>query len=302
MDARGEFSPDMSTKKAARRALSKRMRVVAQRIAPVADQTGDDPEPIHRLRVATRRATACLDAFGACLPGKRAKRVKKMLKGLRQAAGGLRDLDVLDALFRDLAVEEPAIAPALGDVIVWCEGERGAARARIAEAVEACPPRRVKRAGLWLEASARKAEIDGEKYSDLGAYGLARIEALNRGLAEWAELRPRTPESLHNARIEAKRLRYALEWFGVCLDPEVAEGLRADLRALHDAMGGYNDLVVMGARLEELAGLGVLDEGRARAVMAALEPRRESARGEAERLLDAFGSRWLGPSESGEGP
>lgn len=302
MGARGGFSPGMSTKKAARKAVHDRLRVVARRLGPAADPPEDDPDPIHRLRVATRRATACLDAFGPCLRDKEARRVRQMLKGLRRAAGGLRDLDVLGALFRGLAVEEPAIAPALGDVIVWCEGERGAARGLLSEAVEACPPRRLERAGLRLAASARKAEIDGEKHGRLGPYGLARIGALNRGLSDWIELRPRTPESLHNARIEAKRLRYALEWFAVCLDPEIASGVRRDLRGLHEVMGGYNDLVVAGTRLEEMAGLGVLDEERAGSILAVLEPRRESARAEAERLLDGFWSHWLGPSESGEGP
>ena len=67
-------------------------------------------EPVHRLRTSTRRIEAQLELL-ALLPGlpdhtKPAKKARKLLKKLRQAAGSIRDLDVQ----RDLLKEQTASA------------------------------------------------------------------------------------------------------------------------------------------------------------------------------------------------
>src|SRR5262249_9204837 len=56
-----------------------------------------DPEHVHQLRVGTRRARAALDIFALCLPPKAHKNAKKLLRGLRRAAGEARDWDVFRA-------------------------------------------------------------------------------------------------------------------------------------------------------------------------------------------------------------
>ena len=53
-----------------------------------------DPEYVHQLRVATRRADAALRIFAPCLPGKVHKKARHRLRRLRQAAGAAHDWDV----------------------------------------------------------------------------------------------------------------------------------------------------------------------------------------------------------------
>ena len=64
-----------------------------------------DKEPVHRLRTSTRRIEAQLELL-SLLPGlpdhsKSEKKVRKLLKRLRRAAGSVRDLDVQRSLIQD---------------------------------------------------------------------------------------------------------------------------------------------------------------------------------------------------------
>src|SRR5438445_799947 len=90
----GGLTADMRLTDAAKRILSVRLRAVGE-VLPRAVQEADcDPEYVHQLRVATRRADAALRIFSACLPRKTYKAARRRLRGLRQAAGAARDWDV----------------------------------------------------------------------------------------------------------------------------------------------------------------------------------------------------------------
>jgi CHAD domain-containing protein len=54
----------------------------------------DDIEPLHDMRVATRRLRAALEVFRPCFPSKRYKRTLKRVKALADALGRRRDSDV----------------------------------------------------------------------------------------------------------------------------------------------------------------------------------------------------------------
>lgn len=73
--------------------------VVAVRIDEVLEHAAgaerlDDLEPLHDLRVATRRLRAALEMFEPCFRRKRRKRATKRLKRLARALGERRDRDV----------------------------------------------------------------------------------------------------------------------------------------------------------------------------------------------------------------
>lgn len=57
-----------------------------------------DVEAIHDLRVAIRRFSQSLAAFSPLLPKQQVKKVRKRLKRLRNAAGEVRDRDIVLAL------------------------------------------------------------------------------------------------------------------------------------------------------------------------------------------------------------
>ena len=74
-------------------------RVVEVRAAEVFERADgvldmSDIEPVHDMRVATRRLRAALELFEPCFPAKRHRKALKRVKALADALGERRDRDV----------------------------------------------------------------------------------------------------------------------------------------------------------------------------------------------------------------
>jgi CHAD domain-containing protein len=101
-------------------------RVVEVRAAEVFEHSAgvldlDDVEAVHDMRVATRRLRAALEVFEPCFPRKRFRKALKRVKGLADALGERRDLDVEIELLEGLAGEVggedgEALAGLIGDL------------------------------------------------------------------------------------------------------------------------------------------------------------------------------------------
>jgi CHAD domain-containing protein len=81
----------------------------------------DDVEPVHDMRVATRRLRAALEVFEPCFPRKRHRRALRRVKALADALGVRRDLDVeielLEGLAGEVAEEDrEALRALIGDL------------------------------------------------------------------------------------------------------------------------------------------------------------------------------------------
>jgi CHAD domain-containing protein len=81
----------------------------------------DEIEPVHDMRVATRRLRAALEVFEPCFPRKRRRKALKRVKELADALGARRDLDVEIELLESLAGEvgdedDEALAALLGSL------------------------------------------------------------------------------------------------------------------------------------------------------------------------------------------
>lgn len=82
---------------AAARVVEVRARELVELAAGVLDT--DDIEPLHDMRVATRRLRAALEVFEPCFPPKPYKLALRDVKALADALGERRDRDVhIDAL------------------------------------------------------------------------------------------------------------------------------------------------------------------------------------------------------------
>lgn len=57
-------------------------------------QEFEDPEFIHRMRVASRRLRTALSVFGDCLPCKKTDKFRKKIRRLSGILGEARDRDV----------------------------------------------------------------------------------------------------------------------------------------------------------------------------------------------------------------
>jgi CHAD domain-containing protein len=67
-----------------------------------------DEEAVHDLRVSIRRLNRCLQAFSTFYPGNSAKRLRRRLKTLMEAAGEVRDLDIAMELVAEAGVDRKA--------------------------------------------------------------------------------------------------------------------------------------------------------------------------------------------------
>src|SRR5437879_5070487 len=120
---------------AARRVLTVRLEAVRDYLPLALHEPDKDPEYVHQLRVATRRARAALDIFAPCLPPKVHKAAKKRLRRIRRAAGAARDWDVFLATLTGL--EQPPTAkqrPGQDFLIGYALAQRAAAQTHLQKA------------------------------------------------------------------------------------------------------------------------------------------------------------------------
>jgi len=86
-------TPNAPSDEVGRSALAERLLAVAHFLKKSVSGK-DEAEAIHQLRVWTRRAGAALALFEPGIPKKVAKRMQKILRKLRRAAGGVRDCEL----------------------------------------------------------------------------------------------------------------------------------------------------------------------------------------------------------------
>ncbi len=127
-----ELDCEASFSQAAARVVEVRSKEVFKHSDGVLDIS--DVEPVHDMRVATRRLRAALEVFAPCFPEKRHRKALKKVKALADALGERRDADVEIALLEGLLDE--ATEADCGALL----GLIKELRARQAEANEALAP------------------------------------------------------------------------------------------------------------------------------------------------------------------
>lgn len=240
--APGRILPTDSFPVAGRKAMWLQVRRMLDREGAVRDPAETDA--LKRYRVATRRLRAALRAFREAYPRRETKALRTRLAELADALGGVRDLDVRLEELRAWGLErgpetESAVTP-LRDALA---GQRRAAAAALVRQLET---RRHLR--LLTELAAFVTEDDAAHGLDAGSpdrmirdhaastiwIAYEQVRAYT-SVVRWADL-----ATLHALRIQAKRLRYAIEFLGDVLGPE-REWLVQRLVALQDHLGALND-------------------------------------------------------------
>lgn len=95
------------------------------------------------------------------------------------------------------------------------------------------------------------------------------------------------PEELHDMRVASRRLRAALEAFGVCYRGKRFKALARQMKELTGALGGVRDSDVLLARMAAYAGTVPPDERPAiDAFMRRIEAQRDAQRAAMLRALD----------------
>jgi CHAD domain-containing protein len=206
---------------------------------------GEDREAVHKFRVAVRRARSLLRSARAMLDPVWADELRAELGWLGRSLGGVRDLDVLVLTLRQEVEElEPGDRGAADRLLAELSNERAKARRSLEETLES---RRYLALLETLEEAARKPRWNGE---ELPIEGFAS-KAFRKLEKSVDDLGPDpSSELLHQARIRAKRARYAAE-VAAPVAGKPGERFIERAREFQDATGEHQDAVVTEQKLRE---------------------------------------------------
>jgi CHAD domain-containing protein len=205
-----------------------------------------DPEDVHGMRVAVRRARAVLRAARPILDRAWSEPLRAELKWLGRSLGRRRDVDVLVGHLRQEIEEFDQPERSAADALV----ELLAEERETAQAIALDTLKSDRYYGLLdaLEAAARGPRVRRGEVS-LQRLAGKEFERL-RKVAE--QLGPDASDAaLHRARILGKRARYTAE----LAEPEVgkpAQRFVERAKALQDVLGAHQDAIVAEARLRGL--------------------------------------------------
>lgn len=243
------LAPEMTVSTAAREVLVARFQVVRHYLPLAIENSSKDPEFVHQLRVGTRRVGAALRVFADCLPRKHLKEARTSLQRIRRAAGDARDWDVF-LLGLPNSKSLSGTPPALDFLVGYALGERIAAQSRLKDATTEMSTRFFEESdslpGLVHEP---KGENSIANFGELAAEQLGGMLA---SLTAAVESNPSNPTDLHQLRIQAKRVRYALEIFADCFPPVFKESVYPAVEGVQELLGHIQDASVGISRLSSL--------------------------------------------------
>lgn len=223
------------------------------------------PNEVHELRIRARK----IEAVGAALKAadaKRTKRLLKLIKPVRKAAGGVRDMDVLTGNL--MHMPQNADHEGSNDSLIRLVEHLGTVRRKsvghLLDAVNR--QRRPARRSLKNYAKLVESVVKGKKPAPIeiartlesadGSGSLA--SSLMTELRKWPRLDAR---NIHTFRLKVKELRYVLQLF-----PGADRGLVDSLGKVKDEIGDWHDW-------QQLLGIArdVLDARKDKALLAEID-------------------------------
>jgi len=250
-----------------------------------------DTEFLHDARVAVRRQRSVISQVPGIFDLRTTDRLKRDLAWLGQLTGTARDLDVHLIEMSESAKLVPFdVRDGLDPLCAMLERMRRTEQKKIVAGYDSV---RFSRLIRYLEAFLARPVPTRTRLGNAGLpvtdVARKRIrKAYRRLVRRGAKIDDDSPpEHLHRLRIDAKKLRYLLEFFaGLFPRGEVKKLVRA-LKDLQDNLGLFNDLSIQQETLRSLAGqIGGEDPSTGDAVRRAVEPLVERL---AERQLEERG-------------
>jgi CHAD domain-containing protein len=209
-------------------------------------------EPVHRLRVATRRLRAALRLFTPVLPAATVDVAGDDLAWLGRGIGAVRDLDVLALAVAARARRlEPEMRAALSPLQHTIRARRATAHAELVQMLDSMRSRGVRARLAALSDNDRRTRQD----TPLGEVATQLVRPLLRALIRAGRRAvdgEPSPEALHRVRVRGKRLRYALETMGG-LGGRRLDKLIRRLAQLQELLGEHQDAVTQMAWLRAYA-------------------------------------------------
>ncbi len=212
---------------------------------------GNNPESVHQMRVGLRRLNSALGLFrkpAACPPELLAE-----LAWIRRELGAVRDWDVLAG---ETLIRIPSPKPDADGLLPLRQAAAAMARKNRLQARRAVMSSRYRQCLLNLEKWVVGLDEDASDAlaAPLSAFSrevlAERQDTLHR---RGKKLSKANPERRHRARIAAKKMRYATDFFRSWHPSKEANAYLKTLAALQDALGWLNDVAVAQELLAQLA-------------------------------------------------
>jgi len=235
------LDPDAPAAVTVRQVLLRHADEVARHLAAVGKQEVVDPDELHDLRVALRRARTVVGHAKGALPARMRDETRHVLRDLAACTGGARDLDVLlddwGSLVEVLPADHgPALDRIHGHLAVRRDAATEEARRALAD----------RSAAAWIDRW--RASLEGlpagkpgkPRTGPMVAQRVAR--ARRRVMRHGRAVSPSSPdEDVHELRKDVKSLRYLLESYRGLFDKDALKRCTAALRALQDELGWHQD-------------------------------------------------------------
>jgi CHAD domain-containing protein len=236
------LSPAETVAEAARRAIVFGAETLTRN--QTAAESGE-VEPLHQLRVATRRLRASIELFSSVIYASQLKFFRRDLPWLGSEAGAVRECDVTSALITARAAKiDPDLKDAVAPIVAALEERRKVEFDKLCELLES------KRYRSLLAKLSRPATKKVGADRRLGIAAVQLIRPATHGASRFGKrLAPDAPAVVfHKLRVRLKRLRYELEMIA----PLGAKRHKKTLRRLEDLqelLGLYHDVTVAHAWL-----------------------------------------------------
>ena len=244
---RPAFGLDMTTpaRKATGRIVRTMLELAVSNLPGILNDL--DTEFLHDYRICLRKMRSVLSLVKGVYPAEETQRMRQLLGDLARQTNRLRDLDVyLLAREEYLGLLPQELRPALNGMFTDFTAERGKEVRRTTSKIRSpsirCLLKEIEH--CFCENTLHRASPAAEL--PVGPLVFSGIYKRYRKICKIAaQIDTETPdEGVHQLRIECKKLRYLMEFFGEMIPHEDGAALQKVLRRLQGRLGEFNDASV----------------------------------------------------------
>ena len=247
-----------------------RQRLVSLLTAMPAAQAGDEIS-VHQARVASRRLREALPVLGARADAGRARSRRQRVRRITRALGPVRELDVTLLLLAELEGKGAAPKRAIARVREAVIEERQKRRREMLDEITPSRLDKLRKRLVQVAAPESRRNAGGNALAEAAAQSAQRARRLRAAIERAGGIY--LADRLHRVRVEAKKLRYALEIQRELTHSRSTARLNR-LKTQQDLLGRMHDLEIL------------IDH--ARDVQGKLPPRDRRAMSELNKLIRAL--------------
>src|SRR5688572_1990647 len=225
-----------------------RQHLVSLLRAMPAAQAGDEIS-VHQARVASRRLREALPVLGASADAEALDRADKRVRRITRALGPVRELDVTLSLLDELEAKDRAPKRAIVRLRAAVTEERQKRRRQMLEEITPARLEKLRKRLVQVAAPERRSYASADAIGEAAGQAEYRARKLRAAIDRAGGIY--LADRLHRVRIEAKKLRYALEIQRELTHSRSTARLNR-LKHQQDLLGRVHDLEVLIDRTREV--------------------------------------------------